>query len=99
MSTPNPLDDSLYNSMNSPTMGLAMGLLSAGGPSSTPVSLGQALDQGLQTTRQYRGQGSGTQDQEQQRQLLLALTRLMMARNGAGQIAPIASGGSAGGTP
>jgi len=99
MSTSDPFDNDLYDSTNSPTMGLAMGLLSAGGPSSTPVSLGQALGQGLQTARQYGGQGRGAQDQEQQRQLLLALARLMMASNGAGQIVPIASGGSAGGTP
>lgn len=36
------------NAMNSPEMGMAMGLLSAGGPSSMPISLGQGLAFGHQ---------------------------------------------------
>lgn len=56
MSTADPFDDSLYNTMNSPNMGLAMGLLSAGGPSRMPVSLGQALASGMQTGEQYGAQ-------------------------------------------
>ena len=48
---------SLNSSMYSPTMGLAAGLLQAGGPSRMPVSLGQALGQGLQTGQQFQQQG------------------------------------------
>lgn len=45
------------NTMNSPLMGLAMGLLQAGGPSRMPVSFGQALGQGLQTGQQFQSAG------------------------------------------
>lgn len=52
------------NGLYSPTMGLAMGLLQAGGPSRMPVSLGQALGQGLQTGQQF--QQAGLQNAMQQ---------------------------------
>lgn len=42
----------LLNAMDSPEMGLAMGLLSAGGPSRMPISLGQGLAQGYQGYQQ-----------------------------------------------
>lgn len=48
---------SLNNSMSSPLMGLAMGLLQAGGPSRMPTSFGQALGQGMQTGQQFQTQG------------------------------------------
>lgn len=51
----------LLDSMNDPMMGLAMGLLSAGGPSARPVSLGQAMGQGYQ----------GFQDAQKQQQELM----------------------------
>lgn len=38
-------------------MGLAMGLLQAGGPSRMPTSFGQALGQGMQTGQQFQSQG------------------------------------------
>lgn len=56
----NGTDGSLY----SPLMGLAAGLLAAGGPSRMPVSLGQALGQGLQTGQQF--QSAGLQNAMQQ---------------------------------
>jgi len=63
MITPNPFD---INGMNpygmdsaiySPMMGLAAGLLQAGGPSREPVGLGQALGAGLQNAQQFQQQG------------------------------------------
>lgn len=51
----------LLDSMNDPMMGLAMGLLSAGGPSARPVSLGQAMGQGY----------SGFQDAQKQQQEMM----------------------------
>lgn len=48
---------SLDTSLNSPLMGIAMGLLQAGGPSRMPVSFGQALGQGIQTGQQFQSQG------------------------------------------
>lgn len=70
MSTLNPFDYEPH----SPQMGLAMGLLQAGGPSRMPVSLGQALGQGLQAGEQYAAQDrSSALDQLR---LLMALQRL-----------------------
>lgn len=75
MSTPTPFDDALY----SPQMGLAMGLLQGAGPSRMPVSLGQALGQGIQNAQQY-----GSQDWQRQLQLLrfsMAMQRLQQRRD------------------
>lgn len=58
---------SLNSSMYSPAMGLAMGLLQAGGPSRMPVSFGQALGQGMQSGQQF--QQAGIQNAMQQIQL------------------------------
>ena len=56
MSTPNPFSDQSSDAFCSPMLGLAAGLLGAGGPSRMPVSLGQALGQGLQGAQQYADQ-------------------------------------------
>ena len=64
------LTQSLGQGPNSPLMGIAMGLLQAGGPSRMPVSFGQALGQGLQTGQQFQQQG-----------LQNAMQRLMMGQN------------------
>ena len=97
MSTSDPFDDGTYNSMYSPQMGLAMGLLSAGGPSRMPVSLGQALGQGLQNAQQYE-----EQDRWRQLRLLMALRRLQQMQ-GAGASPPPAvpadAAGANGGMP
>lgn len=65
------LNGMFTNSMYSPQMGLALGLLQAGGPSRMPVSLGQALGQGMQTGQQF--QGAGLQN---------AMQRLMLGKTG-----------------
>ena len=65
---------SLNSSMYSPTMGLAAGLLQAGGPSRMPVSLGQALGQGLQTGQQFQQQGL----QNAMQQLMLGKTGMQL---------------------
>ena len=57
--------------LNSPLMGLAAGLLQAGGPSRMPTSFGQALGQGLQTGQQFQAQG-----------LQNAMQRLMLGKTG-----------------
>ena len=44
----------LGNALESPLFNLGIGLLSASGPATTPVSLGQALDQGVQFASQQR---------------------------------------------
>lgn len=62
---------SVNQNMYNPLMGLAIGLLQAGGPSRMPVSLGQALGQGLQTGQQF--QGAGLQNAMAQLQLKQAL--------------------------
>lgn len=62
---------SFSQGMNSPLMGIAMGLLQAGGPSRMPVSFGQALGQGMQTGQQFQQQG-----------LQNAMQRLMLGRTG-----------------
>ena len=46
--------NSLYDN---PILGIAMGLLQAGGPSPTPVGFGQALGAGLQSGAQFQSQG------------------------------------------
>lgn len=61
---------SLSSGMNSPLLGIAMGLLQAGGPSRMPTSFGQALGQGMQTGQQFQSQG-----------LQNAMQRLMMGQN------------------
>lgn len=58
------IQNSLTSGINSPLMGLAAGLLQAGGPSPYPKSLGQALGQGLQTGQQF--QQAGLQNAMQQ---------------------------------
>ncbi len=58
--------------LNSPLMGIAAGLLQAGGPSRMPTSLGQALGAGLQTGQQFQQQG-----------LQNAMQRLMLGQNAA----------------
>lgn len=63
---------SLNNSMGSPLMGLAMGLLQAGGPSRMPTSFGQALGQGMQTGQQFQSQGVAN-----------AMQRLMLGKTAA----------------
>jgi hypothetical protein len=55
----NGLDNSAY----SPTLGLALGLLNAGGPSRMPISLGQALGQGFGTAQQFNQAGIQNQMQ------------------------------------
>ncbi len=65
----------LYN----PQLGLAAGLLQAGGPSRLPTSLGQALGQGFTTAQQY--QQAGYQNQLQRMQMALALARLQALQN------------------
>lgn len=65
------LDGSLNNSLYNPLMGIAAGLLQAGGPSRMPTSLGQALGAGLQTGQQF--QGIGIQNALQRIQLQQAL--------------------------
>lgn len=66
------LQQSLGQDINSPLMGLAAGLLNAGGPSRMPTSLGQALGAGLQTGQQF--QQAGLQN---------ALQRLQLGRTAA----------------
>lgn len=61
---------SLTNGINSPLLGIAAGLLQAGGPSRMPTSLGQALGAGLQTGQQF--QQAGLQN---------AMQRLMLGQN------------------
>jgi hypothetical protein len=96
MSAPNPSDESFYDSMSSPTMGLAMGLLSAGGPSRMPVSLGQALGQGLQNAQLY-----ASQDWQRQLQWLMALRRLQQMQEAGGRSpeAPANANSDNGGRP
>lgn len=65
------LTQSLGQGPNSPLMGIAMGLLQAGGPSRMPTSFGQALGQGLQTGQQF--QQAGLQN---------AMQRLMLGKTG-----------------
>lgn len=65
------LNGMFTNSMYSPQMGLALGLLQAGGPSRMPVSLGQALGAGMQNAQQF--QGTGIQNAMQKIQLQQAL--------------------------
>ena len=57
-----------------PGMGLAEGLLQGAGPSRMPVSLGQALAQGMQTAQQFSRQYSSSD--MQRAHLALALARL-----------------------
>lgn len=63
---------SLANSLNSPIMGLAMGLLQAGGPSRMPTSFGQAAAQGAQSGQQFQSQGIAN-----------AMQRLMLGKTAA----------------
>jgi hypothetical protein len=51
--SPAQLGQAYGNPLYSPGMGLAAGLLQAAGPSRLPVSLGQALSQGMQTAQQW----------------------------------------------
>lgn len=74
------------NGLYSPTMGLAMGLLQAGGPSRMPVSLGQALGQGLQTGQQF--QQAGLQNAMQQLMLGRTGLQMNMLRDALGQAQP-----------
>lgn len=60
--------------MSDPLIGLASGLLQAGGPSRMPTSLGQALGAGLQTGQQF--QQAGLQNQMQR--LMLGKTAAQM---------------------
>lgn len=68
------LQQSLGQGINSPLMGLAAGLLQAGGPSRMPTSLGQALGAGLQTGQQF--QQTGLQNAMQNIELQKAKTQL-----------------------
>lgn len=61
----------MNSSLYSPLMGLAAGLLQAGGPSRMPTSLGQALGAALQGAQQF--QQGGIQNAMQQLQLRQAL--------------------------
>lgn len=56
----------LLDLADDPKMGLAMGLLSASGPSSRPVSMGQALGMGIQGMQQTREQGMQNQLRQMQ---------------------------------
>lgn len=98
MSTPDPFDSGLYNSMNSPIMGLAMGLLSAGGPSRMPVSLGQALASGMQSGQQYAAQSRANAFNQLQLMMALQHLRQMQAAGMGSQQTVVASstGGDAG---
>lgn len=71
----------------SPLMGLAAGLLQAGGPSRMPVSLGQALGQGLQTGQQF--QSAGLQNAMQQLMLGQNIQGLQAMQQAAQGDAPI----------
>jgi len=53
--------------LDTPGMGMAMGLLNASGPSRMPVSMGQALGQGMQGMRE--AQQVGYQNQQRQMQM------------------------------
>lgn len=68
---PDQMDSLLNNSLYSPMMGLAAGLLQASGPSRMPVSLGQAFGSGMGLAQQY--QRAGIQNQ-------LALLPLMQQK-------------------
>lgn len=92
MSMPPDMMNALLSGQNglySPTMGLAAGLLQAGGPSRFPVSLGQALGQGLQTGQQF--QQAGLQNAMQQLMLgqnIQGLQALQQAGQGNAPIPP-----------
>lgn len=59
----------LLDAFNSPEMGLAMGLLNAGGASSHPVSLGQGIAQGYQGFQQAQENNQQRAAREQQMQM------------------------------
>lgn len=59
----------LLDAFNSPEMGLAMGLLNAGGASSRPVSLGQGIAQGYQGFQQAQENNQQRAAREQQMQM------------------------------
>ena len=71
----------LLDAFNSPEMGLAMGLLNAGGASSRPVSLGQGIAQGYQGFQQAQENNQQRAAREQQMQMhLLHLKRMQDAQ-------------------
>ena len=59
----------LLDAFNSPEMGLAMGLLNAGGASSRPVSLGQGIAQGYQGFQQAQENNQQRAARDQQMQM------------------------------
>lgn len=63
----------INNALYSPLMGIAAGLLQAGGPSRMPVSLGQAIGAGLQGGQQF-----GTAGIQRQMQLLPLMQQRML---------------------
>jgi len=73
----------LLNAMDSPEMGLAMGLLSAGGPSRMPISLGQGLAQG------YQGYQQAQQAQQAEELRKLQLKHLQMQMDAEAQMKPL----------
>lgn len=79
--------DGLSNSAYDPSLGLALGLLQAAGPSRMPVSTGQALGQGFATAQQFQ---QYQQQQEAQRQRA-ALQQQMQDLQNQGQPQPPAS--------
>jgi hypothetical protein len=80
--SPDFMQSQLSDSLYSPQMGLALGLMSAGGPSRMPTSLGQALQQGFDTAGHF--QQAGLQDQMQRMRLAIALARLQQQQQAAG---------------
>lgn len=73
----------LLDSLNSPDMGFAMGLLSAGGPSRMPISLGQGLAQG------YQGYQQAQQAQQAEELRKLQLKHLQMQMEAEAQMKPL----------
>lgn len=73
----------LLDAMNSPEMGMAMGLLQAGGPSSRPVSLGQAIGQGYGGFQQAQEAQAVRQDRDESRKLKkMQLAQLLQTQQG-----------------
>lgn len=75
----NGIDGTLNNVLYSPGIGVAAGLLDAGGPSRLPVSLGQAIGRGLLTGQQF--QSAGLQNLGQRMALGQNLMRLQYMLN------------------
>lgn len=73
----------LLDAFNSPEMGLAMGLLNAGGASSHPVSLGQGIAQGYQGFQQAQENNQQRAAREQQMQMQkMQLAQILQTQQG-----------------